>query len=220
MLGPEIWTRSSSAPGLGASRARGSGSRSPRVSRWPSTLPVAGVSTLDALASARDGVYPVVDARRREVFVLGPHVSAPDRPRAGAGDDVHRERGGPVSGDARGQGGARTSERRRDPPPARALARGSRARVRAGRGAHAALCPLSGREGAELRMSVELRRLEHARSRHRRGHRAGVVPDAVVTLDVRRRAAEAERARDRRVPARPASSSATPSSPATSTPGT
>ena len=41
-------------------------------------LPVAGVSTLDALAAAREGVYPIVDARRREVFVLGPRVVAPD----------------------------------------------------------------------------------------------------------------------------------------------
>lgn len=41
-------------------------------------LPVAGVSTLAALAAARDGAYPVVDARRREVFVLGPHVAGPD----------------------------------------------------------------------------------------------------------------------------------------------
>lgn len=41
-------------------------------------LPAAGISTLDALAAAREGVYPVVDARRREVFVLGPRVSAPD----------------------------------------------------------------------------------------------------------------------------------------------
>ena len=38
----------------------------------------AGVSTLDALASARDGVFPVVDARRREVFVPGPRAVAPD----------------------------------------------------------------------------------------------------------------------------------------------
>ena len=38
----------------------------------------AGVSTLDALAGAREGVFPVVDARRREVFVLGPQVSSPD----------------------------------------------------------------------------------------------------------------------------------------------
>ncbi len=39
--------------------------------------PVAGVSTLDALASTQQGVYPIVDARRREVFVLGPRVIAP-----------------------------------------------------------------------------------------------------------------------------------------------
>ena len=38
----------------------------------------AGVSTLDALASAREGAFPVVDARRREVFVAGPRAVAPD----------------------------------------------------------------------------------------------------------------------------------------------
>jgi tRNA threonylcarbamoyladenosine biosynthesis protein TsaB len=41
-------------------------------------LPVAGVSTLDALAAARRGAFPVVDARRGEVFVAGPNVVAPD----------------------------------------------------------------------------------------------------------------------------------------------
>jgi tRNA threonylcarbamoyladenosine biosynthesis protein TsaB len=41
-------------------------------------LPVAGVSTLDALASAADDVVPVLDARRREVFVPGPRALAPD----------------------------------------------------------------------------------------------------------------------------------------------
>ena len=41
-------------------------------------VPVAGVSTLDALASARDGALPVIDARRREVFVPGPRAVAPD----------------------------------------------------------------------------------------------------------------------------------------------
>lgn len=40
--------------------------------------PAAGVSTLDALASARAGALPVVDARRREVFVPGPRAVAPD----------------------------------------------------------------------------------------------------------------------------------------------
>jgi tRNA threonylcarbamoyladenosine biosynthesis protein TsaB len=41
-------------------------------------VPAAGVSTLDALAVARDDVFPVVDARRREVFVPGPLAVAPD----------------------------------------------------------------------------------------------------------------------------------------------
>jgi tRNA threonylcarbamoyladenosine biosynthesis protein TsaB len=42
-------------------------------------IPVAGVSTLDALAEGAPGAVPVVDARRREVFVLegGPRVIAP-----------------------------------------------------------------------------------------------------------------------------------------------
>lgn len=41
-------------------------------------LPAAGVSTLDALASARRGACPVIDAKRREVFVPGPRAVAPD----------------------------------------------------------------------------------------------------------------------------------------------
>lgn len=40
-------------------------------------IPAAGVSTLDALAAASAGVVPVIDARRREVFVPGPRVLAP-----------------------------------------------------------------------------------------------------------------------------------------------
>lgn len=42
------------------------------------SIRAAGVSTLDALASARAGAYPVIDARRREVFVPGPRAVAPD----------------------------------------------------------------------------------------------------------------------------------------------
>jgi tRNA threonylcarbamoyl adenosine modification protein YeaZ len=38
----------------------------------------AGVSTLDALASAGPGAFPVVDARRRQVFVPGPRAVLPD----------------------------------------------------------------------------------------------------------------------------------------------
>ena len=43
-------------------------------------VPVAGVSTLDALAAGAPGAVPVVDARRREVFVLQdgrPRVTPP-----------------------------------------------------------------------------------------------------------------------------------------------
>ena len=41
-------------------------------------LPVAGISTLDALAAAADGAFPVIDARRGEVFVLGPVALRPE----------------------------------------------------------------------------------------------------------------------------------------------
>jgi tRNA threonylcarbamoyl adenosine modification protein YeaZ len=40
-------------------------------------IPAAGVSTLTALGS-QPAVFPVIDARRREVFVEGPRVVAPD----------------------------------------------------------------------------------------------------------------------------------------------
>lgn len=39
--------------------------------------PVAGVSTLDALAAGAPGALPVIDAKRREVFVPGPRVVDP-----------------------------------------------------------------------------------------------------------------------------------------------
>jgi tRNA threonylcarbamoyl adenosine modification protein YeaZ len=41
-------------------------------------IPGAGVSTLAALASVEPGAYPIVDARRSEVFVEGPRAVAPD----------------------------------------------------------------------------------------------------------------------------------------------
>ena len=40
-------------------------------------VPAAGVSTLDALAAGARGAIPVVDAKRREVFVPGPRAVAP-----------------------------------------------------------------------------------------------------------------------------------------------
>ena len=44
-------------------------------------VPVTGVSTLDALAAGAPGALPLVDARRREVFVLadGPACVAPEQ---------------------------------------------------------------------------------------------------------------------------------------------
>jgi tRNA threonylcarbamoyl adenosine modification protein YeaZ len=40
-------------------------------------VPAAGVSTLDALAAGAPGAVPVLDAKRREVFVPGPRALAP-----------------------------------------------------------------------------------------------------------------------------------------------
>ena len=40
-------------------------------------VPAAGVSTLDAIAAGAPGATPVVDAKRREVFVSGPRAVAP-----------------------------------------------------------------------------------------------------------------------------------------------
>ena len=40
-------------------------------------VPAAGVSTLDALLAGAPGATPVLDARRREVFVPGPRAVAP-----------------------------------------------------------------------------------------------------------------------------------------------
>jgi tRNA threonylcarbamoyl adenosine modification protein YeaZ len=41
-------------------------------------VPAAGVSTLDALAAGAPGSTPVIDAKRREVFVPGPRAVAPE----------------------------------------------------------------------------------------------------------------------------------------------
>jgi tRNA threonylcarbamoyladenosine biosynthesis protein TsaB len=76
-------------------------------------VPLAGVSTLDALAAGAPGAVPVIDARRREVFALvagEPVVLAPadlpvepGRPYVGDGAVRYREeieqRGGEVSPD-------------------------------------------------------------------------------------------------------------------------
>jgi tRNA threonylcarbamoyl adenosine modification protein YeaZ len=56
-------------------------------------VPVAGVSTLDALAAGAPGAVPVIDARRREVFALL------DRPRCLAPADLEVEPGALCVGD-------------------------------------------------------------------------------------------------------------------------
>jgi tRNA threonylcarbamoyl adenosine modification protein YeaZ len=48
-------------------------------------VPAAGVSTLAALASSESGAFPIVDARRQEVFVEGPRTMAPDDVELAAG---------------------------------------------------------------------------------------------------------------------------------------
>ena len=63
---------SRSAPGRGALRARAWGSRSARGLALALDVPVAGVSTLDALAAGGRDALSVIDARRGEVFVPGP----------------------------------------------------------------------------------------------------------------------------------------------------
>jgi len=52
-------------------------------------IPGAGVSTLSALAASEPGIFPVIDARRREVFVAGqagePRAVSPDELALAAG---------------------------------------------------------------------------------------------------------------------------------------
>jgi tRNA threonylcarbamoyladenosine biosynthesis protein TsaB len=94
-------------------------------------VPVAGVSTLDALAAGAPGALPVVDARRREVFVPGRVLApadldvGPGRLCVGSGAvryrDVLEERGAeiPPDGDERHVPRARFhAQRARDFGPA------------------------------------------------------------------------------------------------------
>ena len=64
-------------------------------------VPVAGVSTLDALAAGAPGAVPVIDARRREVFALldGPQCLAPADARSRAGRAMRGRRRRPVPRD-------------------------------------------------------------------------------------------------------------------------
>jgi tRNA threonylcarbamoyladenosine biosynthesis protein TsaB len=58
------------------------------------SIPVAGVSTLEALGAGRGGALPVIDAKRREIFTL-----VDGEPRCLAPDELELERGACCVGD-------------------------------------------------------------------------------------------------------------------------
>ena len=89
-------------------------------------VPGAGVSTLAALASAEPGAFPIVDARRQEVFVEGPRAVAPDDVELDAGDGLRRKRRRALPRDLRGDRSGHTTRRRRAAHPACATPRGAR----------------------------------------------------------------------------------------------
>ena len=123
-------------------------------------LPVAGVSTLAALAAGAEGAFPVVDARRGEVFVPGPLAVRPDELVDPAGQRPRRRRRLPLPRSARrargggASGGLRAARASRCPP------RLARNRVRAGRGGRARLRPRARRDEVGRVTAFSLRRLE------------------------------------------------------------
>ena len=70
------------------------GLASARALAFALDLPVAGVSTLEALAAGAPGAVPVIDARRGEVFTL-----VGGEPRCQRPEDVRVERGSVLVGD-------------------------------------------------------------------------------------------------------------------------
>ena len=82
----------------------------------------AGVSTLDALAAGGAGVFPVIDARRGEVFVPGPRAVDPAAPRAPGRWHPRGRRRAPAPRHAR-------RARRRRPRPTTILATSPHARL-------------------------------------------------------------------------------------------
>ena len=155
-------------------------------------LPVAGVSTLDALAAGAPGAVPVIDARRREVFTL------PAGSRAAVATGRARARAGRYVGDGAVRYRAVIEAAGGVVPPDDERAATSRGRApRAARPdfgpaerRRAALPAHPGRRAGALR-DVDIRRLAAPRPRRDRGDRAQRLPDAVVAVDVRRRAGEA-----------------------------
>ena len=185
-------TPSSSARARAASRARGSASVARGLAL--TDLPVAGVSTLDALAAARVDAYPwwtLVAAR----FVPGPLASSPDELEL-AGDRVRRERGDPPA--ALERQGALVPPDEDDVHAERGCTPRSPCDSALRRRSSPSTCARpTRRHGAPRERRASPARA--ARPRHRRGDRAPRTY-AVVAVDVRGRAPEAELDRDRRLP--------------------
>ncbi len=217
-LRPWTSTRSSSAPARGASRARESASRSRAVSRSRSTFPERACRRW-----RRSGRRPEALSGHRRAATRGVRRGAAcrraGRPRARAGNGLHRKRRGSLPR-RRSRARARSSRRTTTHGTSRTLASTRRSRPTSGRSTRSSrstcALPTRRRRSRERRAAAP----RAGRSRRRRGDRARVVSDAVVALDVRRRAPQAELARARRVRTRTACSSGTRSSRATSTRGT
>ena len=141
---------------------------------------------------ARPEPCPVIDARRGEVFSLvsgRARCLAPDDARGGQGPDVRRRRRRALPGHDRG-----TAEASCRPTTASSMSRahastrGSPARAARPSSSSRSTPRPRRREGARL---IEIQRLAAPRPDGDRGDRAQRLPDAVVALDVRRRALEA-----------------------------
>ena len=126
-------------------------------------LPVAGVSTLDALAAGAPGALPVVDAGRREVFTRVTVRRSPRRPRSSSSRSARSASATAPSAIARS---SRSAAPRSRPTTTSGTgrARGFHAelatRVRLGRGDRAALPAHPRRRAEGMTNVVELRRLE------------------------------------------------------------
>ena len=149
-------------------------------------VPVAGVSTLDALAAAGDGALPGdrraprrgVRPRARERSC--PRTSPRRRVRCASATAPRRYRDV-----LEAAGVAVAPDDERAPPPARALPRRARDGLRACRARRARLRPRSRRRPA-ARVTRHDAPAGAVGSRRRRAHRARVVPGPVVAGDVRR----------------------------------
>ena len=166
-------------------------------------VPVAGVSTLRALEAGAPGSLPIVDARRSEVFVLDgePKVAAALGPRRRR-TPVRRRRRGPLPVGARSRRGARS---RPTTTSGTCRARGFTSSWPTTMGLQSSssrsIFESRTRSGVahEDEAGAEDSRAAAPRPAVDRAHRARLVRDALVAVDVRGRALEAVVGLPRRV---------------------